>query len=77
MLGIKGCGLSYRCGVAQLLAHLRAVFCVLVKPIQLPIGSSEHHHLYTSTGYSFLVKPCKDVMQTKLLKVVFLHLMER
>lgn len=51
-------------------------FVYQAKPIQPPAGSSELHHLRTSTDYSLIVKPCTNMMQTKLLKVFFLHLMK-
>lgn len=47
------------------------------KPFQSPIGSSELHHLSTSADYSLIVKPCMNMMQTKLLKLFFLHLVKR
>lgn len=52
-------------------------FVYRAKPTQPPTGSSELHHLYTSTDYSLIVKPSMNMTQTKLLKVVFLHLMKR
>lgn len=44
---------------------------------QHPVGSSGLHHLYDSADHSPTVMPCTNVMQTKLLKVVFLYVMNR
>jgi len=52
-------------------------FVYHAKPIQSPIGSSELHLLYTSTDYSLIVKLYMNMVQKKLLKVVFLYLMKR
>lgn len=58
--------------------HIYVLFFVYqAKGFQPHIGSSELHHLSTSTDYSLTVKPHINAMQTKLLKLVFPRLVKR